>query len=315
MMFKKDDDSLVHINDISEVKLHKIKPADLAKRYIDKNGQEYKLKYDPFKKKVVIIKIIKSVLNGSYMKNKFDQTIAPDKKIETEFKYKMGELGSQFLKDKYHLQEILNDDEPAGHDAVPPSSSEEEKMPKVMASDGAILSIEDAFKSFNRIKERLDAAIKNIYDSNVLNERYSYDDKMLLDDIVMMIKQNILEEMKNTKIKYEDVLKGYEDTNISAKLYSDQVKQKLGTILPDNKLTFLRDLRGVDIYIQSLERILKNYNDLDYKISTIPDDKINARTYMERQKLSDAKVSINTCRSDTRSLLDFFKRHKDKMIQ
>lgn len=319
MAFKKEDENIVRLNDINDLKLHKIKPADLQKMYVDKTGQEFKLKYDPIKKKVVIIKIIKSVLDGKYIKNKFDDNIAPDKKIETEFKYKMGALSSQFLKEKYHLGGPFED---PGHEHKPEIEQHQEKKPPAPAvpgptppGQGTLANLEDTFKMMDVIKGRMEAAVKNMYDSNVLNERYSYDDKIFLDDLSSLIKQSIIEEMNNARIKYEDLNRGYEDAALSAKLYSDQVKARIAQLPPDDKIKYLRQLRGVELFIRSFEMIIKTYSDLDYKISTVSEEKINARTYAERQKFTDAKTSINTCVNDTKTILSFLKSFLNQIMQ
>ena len=57
---------VVRIKDIEELKKRKFKPADFQKKFIDEEGQEYKIRFDSVNNKIKIVKIVKAVLDGSY---------------------------------------------------------------------------------------------------------------------------------------------------------------------------------------------------------------------------------------------------------
>lgn len=309
----------VQINSIDDLRSKKLKPSDLGNIYVDKDGQEYKLRYDEIKKKVVIIKIIKSVLNGKFVTSKYDN-IATSQDIQDKVKQKMGELGKQFLKDKYHIDEGVSDvsaASPPNHGAFVPSDlpdSQKEgsndpvsQSSTLNSSDGIVIeSINHVTLVTDRISERLDMAIRNIQDSNIFNEKYSIDDKMTLDDIRRIIKSEISGEFQKLKEYYEDVFKGYDDARLKNKPYDDEIKAVLAASPSSEKLNILREVDALNIYKKGLKQILKAFDDVDYKFTLISEDKINARTFHERQKYSDGKYSINTCRKDIEKILEFF---------
>ncbi len=313
----------VQINSVDDLRSKKIKPSDLGNIYVDKNGQEYKLRYDEIKKKVVIIKIIKSVLDGKFVTKKYDN-IATSQDIQDGVKQKMGELGKQFLKDKYHIDdEGISDVSTSPYSSPPeqgasvpldlPDSSKEgsndpvSQSSTINSSDGIVIeSINDVTLVTDRIIDRIDMALKNIQDSNVFNERYSIDDKMTLDDIRRIIKSEISGEFQKLKEYYEDVFKGYDDARLKNKPYNDEVKAVLADSPSSEKLNILREVDALNIYRKGLKQILKAFDDVDYKFTLISEDKINMRTFHERQKYSDGKYSINTCRKDIEQILEFF---------
>ncbi len=305
---KKEEDNIVHINDINELKLAKIKPSDLTKIYIDKNGQEYKLRYDQIKKKVIIVKIIKSVLDGSFMKNKYDATIAPDKDVETVFKYKMGELSKQVFHDKYKT--------PENGIPLPVEVKPEQTKPKlVVTTDNITLSsVNDVYLVMKKIDDRLEMALKNLYDSNIFNERLSYDDKIVLDDITRLLRNSIIENFQNTKMKYEHILRGYDDAKIKSILFPDEVKKITEPMNSIDRLNFLRAITAIETFITEAEAIIKIFSDLDYKLTIIPEEKIAARIFAERQKFNDAKITLNTCKNDTIKIVEFFKSELNKKL-
>lgn len=310
---------IVRIRQISDLKLTKIKPADLAKIYIDEKGQEYKLRYDAEAKKVIIVKIIKSVLDGRYIKSKYEDKIEGDKQVEGVFKFKMGELSRKVLGEKYNLK--FDADQPAAADgAEQPADRPEKPQPAApekpaeepdaaLKVDGIIINgVEDIYQVVEKVKARLEMTLKNIYESNIYNERYSYDDKVVIDEISRMIKNSIVEEFHNARVKFEDILKGYEDNRITVRMYNEQIKKIIASYSAEDRIRFLRDIAADETYIAEMEAIVKVFNDLEYKLSIAPETKVNARTYVERQKFNDAKITLNTCKNDVIRVLDFFKK-------
>ncbi|MBU1076915.1 MAG: hypothetical protein KKH98_06445 [Spirochaetes bacterium] len=305
---------IVHINDINEIRLHKIKPSDLGKKYIDKKGQEYKLKYDPIKKKVVIIKIIKSVLDGHFVTDKYDN-IATDNVIKYEVKHKMGEMGKEFLKEKYNIN---GDGAEAPHQETKAPESEEKKQEKkeITSTDGIeITHLGDVTRVTDKIAERLEMGLKSILDSNVFDERYGFDDKLALDDMRRIIKADIIEEFKNLKVNYEDIFKGYNDSKLKTKLYGDEIKARLAITPEAERMNVMRQIEAIEVYRKGTKNILKAYDDIEYKMSIISEDKIKARNFHERQKFSDGKVCIQSCKNDTSKIVTFFDKEFKKMLK
>ncbi|MDD5065684.1 MAG: hypothetical protein PHF84_01430 [bacterium] len=302
-------DNVVHINDIHDLKLSKIKPDELKNIYIDKNGHEYKLRYDIENKKIVIVRIIKSVLDGTYMKKKYDDNIAPDRKTEVLFKTKMGELSKKVLQEKYNV--VFNGEAapPAPGTNAEPKKPDAQTAEPITSTDGiTIKNIDDALEVKEKVKTRLEMALKNIYESNIFNERLNYDDKAVLDEITRLIKNSIVEEFDNAKAKYEDLIKGFDDAKLKARPYDDETKTALNQLNPQERIIYLRDLVANEIMTTALEIVVKGFNDLEYKLSIIAENKINSRNFTERQKFNDAKITLNTCKNDVIKILNFFKQ-------
>lgn len=318
--------NIVQINSVNDLKSRKIKPSDLGKKFIDKEGQEYKLKYDPVKKKVTIIKVIKGILDGKFMKDKFD-SIATDEKVREDIKKKLGLMGKQFLKEKYHIGDEQRElyeppvSQPQEEQAAAPLSGVAEKK-LVEEDDGAIKSaddipinsIEDISSVVKKLSDRLEIAIKNIYESKVFEEGYNYDDKIMMNDIRSLIRSDIIEEFKSLKERYEDIFKGYDDSKLENKKHRDDLKNILKDKNAEEKLSFLRELHGLDLYKENLESIIKAFNKIEYKLSTISETRITAKTFHERQKFSDSKFSLNTCKKDVMQILKYIKKsHGQKL--
>lgn len=303
-----DGKNRVQIDSIEDLKLHKIKASELGNIYVDKNGQEYKLRYDPIKKKVIIIKIIKSILNGKFVRDKFDD-IAKDNKIKSEVKQKMGELGKEYIKDHYQINDSIPSMTSSSSESTtpPPPSDPPVEETQSKSFDGiTIKSVDDVVNITGKIIERLEMALKNILESNILDERYSYDDKIVLDDLRMLIKNDIIGEFQNLRENYDDIYKGFNDDKLKNKLYGDDIKAILAVTPQSERINVLRELEAIELYKKGLKNILKTFDDMDYKISIIPQDKINAKTFHDRQKFSDARYSFNTCKEDTSKLLSYF---------
>lgn len=322
MFFNKNNGNIVHVNDIKDLKLHKIKPADLQKIYIDKNGQEHKLKYDPLRKKVIIVRIIKGVLNGKYVKNKYDD-IATDDRIKSEFKHKIGEMGKEYLKNKYNITgqepEKLQE-QPLSFESKGKKEKEIEEQKKtedqVKSSDGIVIEkISDVSSVIEKVIERLEISLKNIIESNVFNERFGFDDKMVLDDIRRIVKTDIIGEFQNLKEIHEDTLKGYNDTKLKNKAYGEKIKALLAVTPRTDHINILRELESIEIFQKGLKSILKSFDDIEYKLSIISGDKINARNFHERQKFSDGQISLQTCKSDTIKIIKHFEGHYNQKFK
>ncbi|MBN1899458.1 MAG: hypothetical protein JW827_11830 [Spirochaetes bacterium] len=299
---REEKDGVVKIKSIYDLKLHKIRPSDLNKIYEDQNGQKYKLRYNPQKKKVDIVKLVKGVLNGKYVKTKYDE-ISKDKQIQTHVKYRMAEMTKEVMGSK---PEQLKKPAPmpAKPAQTPVPKEEKEEM---------ITCLKDIFGIMEHMGERFKIIEKNIFDSQILSERYSYEDKILLDDLFRMFNADIMGEFKNGKERYEDILKGYDDGRLSQKKLSDEIKAKLATKPKESQILFLREMEMEDIFYNIFLSIKKAFNDINYKISTISADKISARSYHERQKFEDAKFLLDVCFKDIERILDYLKKSKQEM--
>ncbi len=304
MFFKKEESNIVRINSIEDLKKRKIKPSDLNKIFIDAQGQQYKLRYDPSTKKVKIVKIIKAVLDGTFIKEKYDQ-IARDKKVEEIFKYKFSEIGKKQIEEVYKAEEKLKERQ---------EKPQQEKEVIKSVDEIVLNTIDDVDKVFQKIKERLEIAEKNIYASNVLDARFNYDDKIILDDISRTIKTSIIEEFKSAREKINDILKGYEDTKLRNKFYEGKILEVLEGKTPDARLKVLRQFEAIINFLDRIEDVIKGFDDIDYKLSMIPREKISLRPFIERQKFEDAKFTINTCKQDMEKIKKFFENKKKELL-
>ena len=55
---KKGFGNIVHVNDIHDIDLKSITPADLNKTYIDRNGQEWKIRYNTKRDVIQLVRLI-----------------------------------------------------------------------------------------------------------------------------------------------------------------------------------------------------------------------------------------------------------------
>jgi len=217
-------------------------------------------------------------------------------------------MGKEVFSQRYKISESATP-------TTPPPSVQQRPAPSQQKTEApAINNLEDIFTIMEHTKERLKIAEKNIYDSNVLSEKYSYDDKIILDDISRLINSSILGEFQTAKERYEDILKGYDDTRLKSKLYNEKIKKIIESKPPEQVMNYLRELEIQYIFINAFETILKGYEDINYKVSTIPQEKIGARTYHERQKFEDAMFLINICKKDAEKILEFLKKLHSKTI-
>ncbi len=305
MIFSRTEDSQgrIKIKDINELRAKKIKPSDLNKIYVDEQGQEYKLKYDPVNKKAVVVKIVKGILNGKYIKTQYDN-IARDKKVEAQVKSKMAELSKEALPTI------------TGHSNIPTvNQGEKKELPKPKDDIKPLNIIEDMFAIMEHSKDILKMAEKNIFDSEVLSEKYSIDDKIMLDELSRLITNSIISEFQTAKERYEDLLHGYDDNRLKSKLYKEEIKNIIDNLPTDKIITYLRDLESINIFKTSFELMLKAFDDIEYKVSTIPQDKIESKKFHDRQKFEDAIFLIKSVQKECKRIYAFLNELEEKLIQ
>ncbi len=315
-------DNIVQINSINDLKSRKFKPTDLNKKYIDKEGQEYKLKYDPIKKKVVIIKVIKGILDGKFIKDRFDNVISDDQ-IKEGVKKKLGIMGKQFLKDKYNIsdhtkgiQEQQSTQPPQENIASSPDTEKKEARDGdiIKSFDGIIInSIEDVPSVVGKLSDRLEIVVKNILESNIFNQRDNYDDKVIVDDIRSLVKSNIIEEFRDIKEIYENVHKGFSDSKLEVKKSRDDLKPILADKSDLDQLSFLREIDGLETYKDRLDHIIKAFDDIDYKLSVV-EGRSHSKTFHEKQKFSDAKSGLGTCKNDVIKILKYINKARNNKL-
>jgi hypothetical protein len=298
-------ENVVRIKSIEDLNLKKIKPSDLNKIYVDENGQEYKLRYDPATKKVKIIKVIKGVLNGSFVKTQYDK-LSEDQKAKIYVKYKIAEISKE---------KLLEEEQP-NKTQVPTKFTQPQKIEQKIQFEETekINNLEDVFKVMEKTADRLKIAEKNIYDSGILSERYSFDDKIVLDEISRAI-NSIISEFQNGKERYEDVLKGYEDSRLKTKLYKEEIKKIIETKPPETVMNFLRELEIQNIFVNTFNIITKFYNDIEYKLNSIPEERVISRKFHERQKFDDALFLINICKKNAENILKFFQTSYENLLK
>ncbi len=320
MLFgKKDTGNVVHINSTDDLKSRKLKPSDLNKKYIDKTGQEYKLKYDPLKKKVVITKIIKGILNGKFVKDRFDD-IAQDERTREDVKREIGRMGKNFLKKQYNIDDpykasTSSQSVPAYQEQDTTSSKNMEKI-RPDDNEGLIKSSDDIVIDsmtsiqlvVEKLSDRLEMVLKNIIDSNIFNEKYDYDEKIIVEELRSLDKSNIIGEFRNLREMHEDIFKGFSDNKLEKMMYRDDLKEILAAKSDSEMLPFLRAIEGLEIYLEGLELVIKTFDDIENRLLNIPEAKLNAKAFHERQRFSDGKFSLSTCKNDAAKIFEYLKK-------
>ncbi len=293
---------VIYIKDIEELKKRKIKPDDLNKKFIDRSGQEYKLKFDPVSQKVKIVKIVKAVLDGTFVKKHYNE-IAKDKEVKEAFKKTLVDKGKDIIGDSEKEKESEENNNE--------NYDEKRVSNEFISSDGIeikdILSIEEVFK---KIKERKDVMLNLLSKSKVLDIKFNYDDELLMREIERLWENDILNELDLMMEKYRDITNGIYDSQVKLKLYNEEIKSKLEEVSAEERLKKLREYYAADYFINSLQHIIKIFNDIEYKLENLPAGKLDIRTHIERQMFKDSLFTIKTCRDDIKKIEKFMNVYK-----
>ncbi len=291
---------IIQIKNLDELKKRKIKPEDLNKKFVDETGQEYKLKFDTNTQKIKIIKIVKAVLDGTFIRSKYSD-IASDEQVKEAFKDEFTKLGKNYL------------DEKISKDSNPEETKQDNA--DINSSDEIILqTFSDVEKIIEKIKERKDVMFNLIDRSNVLNGNFDYEDELLLRDIRRMMETDIINEYDLNIEKYNDVLNGIYDSQVKLKMYNNDIKKNIEGLEPKKRLKILREYYAVDTFLSSMGHIMKTFEDIKYKLENLPDVKLDVKNYTERQMFKDAIFTLKTCEGDSDKIKIYLKKQKNELF-
>ena len=168
--------AIIRINDVSDINISKITVYDLNNRYIDSQGNIFRLKLDQFTKKIEVIKILRSHPEEAHaIANKMMQRKTEEAKVQFE----------------------------------------EEDIPNVEYSDGSIFdepfnpddTLSKTLISMNMHVERLKGILMNIKLSK-LSEKIIKSDVSTLDNILKNIEIDGMQQIQKTDA-YQKELLGY----------------------------------------------------------------------------------------------------------
>ncbi len=281
----------IKIADITDIDTSKISVYDLNKRFIDKKGNIFGLRYDKIIKKIEIIKIIRADSNEAalhqinILKSKKNSSTS-ENNIETDKSDSSDESNSN-----------ANEDEP-----------DDESFEKAVSNFNSDKFIKETIELLITHKNRLKGIESNIKNSNIVLKTSKHENSEL-DEIFRSIDieggQNI-DKIEN----YQKELISYPR---SITYYQSKIDKSYSHMIDSFKSDAERMMKF--IYTYEMYQTIKNlYTNLNKAIKKLREfllsrdqDIIKNKTPGERQAFNDAQVSLNNTISEIENTLDDLK--------
>jgi len=300
-----DAGNIIYVESIDELRKRKLRPSDLNKKVVDKDGNEYRLKYNEKTKKVAIRQIAREDRKIPVKKEADKKTpgLQEDKSdVKTEGTIKPSDQTSDI---DTPVADVTSKEKQSGAEESLPKDKNEIAH---SADDIPIDSPPNIQLVVEKVIERLEMALKNILDSNVFNEKFNYDEKIIVDEIRSLVKSNIIEEFRNIREMREDIFKGFSDAKLEKNMYRDDLREIIKTKEDKEIIPFLREVDALEISMEGIENILEAFHTIQKKLASVPESTLSSKKHHERQRFSDGKLSLNTCIEDVTKIQDFYKR-------
>ena len=280
----------IKIADITDIDTSKISVYDLNKRFIDKKGNIFGLRYDKIIKKIEIIKIIRADSNEAALHQinilKSKKSSPAESNIETDKSDSADDSGSN-----------TDEDEP-----------DEESFEKAVSNFNADKFIKETIELLITHKNRLKGIESNIKNSNIVLKTSKHENSEL-DEIFRSIDieggQNI-DKIEN----YQKELISYPR---SITYYQSKIDKSYTHMIDSFKSDAERMMKFIYTYemYQTIKNLYTNLNKAIKKLreflSSRDQDIIKNKTPGERQAFNDAQVSLNNTISEIENTLDDLK--------
>jgi hypothetical protein len=273
----------IQIQDISEIDTTKITVYDLNKRFIDRSGNMYGLRYNRELKCIEIIKIMRTTArNQSYFRQKMIQ----NKKSPHEHQHDPENMN-------------LADDETFTSDFSDEYAGE---------SVGTVFDVDrftrDTFSIVSNHKERIAGIIKNISNARLVS-REQRELTIRLDEILRNLDIDGVQRIDKIINAYREMTEYPRSLNY----YIGRLDTRARTIVAeitseDKKLRYVL-LHELEMLIKDLILVLSNnLNQLKDFITELKDTRVARLNATEKQSLTDATTSIDNTLYETRNLSD-----------
>lgn len=304
------NENIVNIDNINDLKDKKLHASDLQNIYIDKNGDQFRLKFNPKTKKVRIVKIISDSMEEELIEDqikKGDDGTDNGSNDDQQITENLQKSGQQEKKPAAIEPEPL----PSSDETIP---EERETEPIKSSDDIDINSMDNVWEVIRKTTDRLDIVIRNISDSNIYDERFNFDDKKEMEDLRSLVKTNIINEFQTLKERYEDIFRGFANSTLKQRIDDSEYQDVLQDIPETDQMTFLRELHGIEIYKTQIEEVLNAFSEIKKRSTLITDERLSQKKYHERQRYNDAIFILETCKKDVELIRKYINQAYNQKI-
>lgn len=261
----------IQIEDISEIDTSRINVYDMNKRYIDKSGNMYGLRYNRDAKKIEVIKILRTTArNQQYFANKMQNN-------------------------RKNGADITDEIDAVHHDASIPLPEPDGSGPADFSSE---MFFSQMFSALTVYRERINVIVKNI--SNVpLIPREQRDLNIKLDDHLRSLDIDGLQRMEKIQTIYREMTDYPRSVNYYLAKLDARARSHLSKVPGDeSKLKFIianetsNNMREIFYYFSKCLTELNHFLDENKDARHV---RLNAQ---EKQSLSDASITITNMVND-----------------
>jgi hypothetical protein len=261
----------IQIEDIAEIDTSKINVYDMNKRYVDKSGNMYGLRYNHNAKKIEIIKILRTTARNQQF---YEHKINSNKKLS-------GEITDEIVENY--------------DDSMAPLPKSDASGPADFNSE---VFISKMFSALTVYRERINVIVKNI--SNVpMIPREQRDLNIKLDELLRGLDIDGLQRMEKIQNTYREMTDYPRSVNYYLAKLDARSRSHLSKVPGDeSKLKFIianescNSLREIFYYLSKCLSSLNQFIDENKDARHI---RLNAQ---EKQSLSDASTTITTMVND-----------------
>jgi hypothetical protein len=274
----------IQIQDIAEIDTTKITVYDLNKRFIDRAGNMYGLRYNRDMKCVEIIKIMRTnARNQSY----FHQKMIQNKKNPLE-------QSNGTEQDPNQMDDSTFDSDYADGDDT--------------YSGGTIFDADrftrEIFNVVSNHKERIAGIIKNISNARLVS-REQRELTIRLDDILRNLDIDGVQRIDKIVNAYREMTEYPRSLNYYIGRLDTRARTIAAEILSEDKKLRYVLLHELEMLIKDLILVLSNnLNNLKEFITELKDTRVTRLNATEKQSLNDATTSIDNTLYETRNLSD-----------
>ncbi len=273
----------IQIQDISEIDTSKTTVYDLNKRYIDRAGNMYGLRYNRVSKKVEVIKVMRTTArNQTY----FTQKMIENRKVHHH------EMPAEAGFGESYDSELINHDHYRFHtDGESDFSSFEPDTFK-----------QEMFNAITIHKERLSVIMKNVSNARLVN-RDQRELSIRMDDLLRNIDIDGIQRIDKIITAYHEMTEYPRSINYYLGKLESRARTRVAAIaVEDNKIKFVM---MYEVYQQLKDLffiVSKNLLSLKDFVSEMRESRYSKLSSMEKQSLADAITTIDNTLSEINSL-------------
>jgi len=266
--------TIIRINDISDIDTSRISVYDLNNRYIDSQGNMYGLKYNKVNRKIEIIKIIRA----------HDKTAAALQQRLVKKRYEAAEMNGGAVR-------ALNED------TAQADEPQEEFNPDAF--------IERTIELLRTHKDRLKGIMMNIRNSNIIPKDNKTESNQM-EDIFRNIDIDCIQGIDSLLSYQKELVEYPRSLAYYQSKMDDRARQITETLAVSNRkvLRFIylaEILESLRHLCRMISNLLRNLN--EFLADKNPDDAMWMSTH-ERQSFKDGMMSISNTLAETDRLMD-----------